>query len=81
MQKKQLNQKDNFKIFGVTTLLIITTHILPNISRSKGKQTLKFGQVIKYDNEKDFSSKIMQKMQQRDQFQITFCFLKKLYMT
>ena len=26
----------------------IAIHILPNISRSKGKQTLKFGQVIEY---------------------------------
>ena len=27
----------------------VTIHILPNISRSKGKQTTKFGQVIKYN--------------------------------
>ena len=25
---------------------ILTTHILPNISRSKGNQTMKFGQLI-----------------------------------
>ena len=27
---------------------IITIHILPNISRSKGNPTMKFGQIIKY---------------------------------
>ena len=27
---------------------IITIHILPNISRSKGNQTMKFGQLIEY---------------------------------
>ena len=26
----------------------ITIHILPNISRSKGNQTMKFGQLIEY---------------------------------
>ena len=31
----------------------ITIHILPNISRSKGNQTMKFGQLIKY-NQIDF---------------------------
>ena len=28
--------------------LTITIHILPSISRSKGNQTMKFGQVIEY---------------------------------
>ena len=28
---------------------IITIHILSNISRSKGNQTIKFGQLIKYN--------------------------------
>ena len=27
-----------------------TIHILPNISRSTGNQTMKFGQVIEYNN-------------------------------
>ena len=31
----------------------ITIHILPNISRSKGNQTMKFGQLIKH-NQIDF---------------------------
>ena len=43
MQEKRLDQKDkvNFKIDDVTTIAI---HILPNISQSKGNQTMKFGQ-------------------------------------
>ena len=52
MLKKQLNKKDmvNFKIFDVAAWLrILTILILPNISRSKGNQTLKFGQVIEYN--------------------------------
>ena len=27
---------------------IITTHTLPNMSRSKGNQAMKFGQIVKY---------------------------------
>ena len=45
-------------------LQTITIHILPNISKSKGIQAMKFGQLI--EEEKYFSSKIMQKMWQRD---------------
>ena len=44
---------------------IITIQILPNISQSKDNQTMKFGQVIEY-NEKYCSSKVMQKMKQGD---------------
>ena len=36
-------------------------HILPNISRSKGNQTMKFGQLIEYNHEKHFLSKIIPK--------------------
>ena len=32
----------------------ITIHILPNISRIKGNQALKFGQVIEYNNRNIF---------------------------
>ena len=32
-------------------------HILPNISRSKGNQTLKFGQVIEYNKRNIFLEK------------------------
>ena len=38
MQLKQRDYEDkvNFKMYDMTTLLTITIHILPNISRSKG---------------------------------------------
>ena len=32
----------------------IAIHILPNISRSKGNQTMKFGQIIEYGKETFF---------------------------
>ena len=45
----------------------ITIQILPNISRSKGNQTTKFGHLLENHNEKYFSSKIIQKkMRQGD---------------
>ena len=43
----------------------IIIHILPNTSRSKVNQVMKFGQLIKYNGE-IFFKKIMQKMRQRD---------------
>ena len=50
----------------------IAIHMLPDISQSKGNQTMKFDK-IEYDKrniwiwqEKHFSSKIMRKMRQRD---------------
>ena len=52
MLKKRLNQKDqgNFRIYDVTTWLTnICKHILTNISRSKGNQTMIFGHLIEYD--------------------------------
>ena len=39
---KRLDNKDKIK-------QIITAHILPIISRSKGNQTMKFGQLIEYN--------------------------------
>ena len=35
----------------------ITVHIFPDISRSKGNQTMKFGQVIEYSKGKNFLQK------------------------
>ena len=35
----------------------ITIHILPNISRSKGNQTMKFGQLIEYNMRNIFVEK------------------------
>ena len=46
-------------------LQTIKIHILANILQSKGKQAMKFGQLIEY-SKKYFSSKIMQKMRQGD---------------
>ena len=37
-----------------TTWETITLNILPNISRSKGNQTMKFGQVIEYNKRNIF---------------------------
>ena len=44
-------------------LQTIAIHIFPNISQSKGNQTMKFGQLIEY-NKKKYFSKIMQKTKQ-----------------
>ena len=41
---------------------LITKLILTNISKSKGNQTMKFGQLIEYSKKNIFSSKIMQKV-------------------
>ena len=42
--------KVNFKIYGVTTWLTNDCkNMLPYISRSKGNQTMKFGQLIEYN--------------------------------
>ena len=51
--EKRLDYKDkvHFKIYDVTTgQKTIAIHILPNnILRSKGNQTIKFGQLIEYN--------------------------------
>ena len=41
-----------------TRLQPIAIHILPNISQSKGDQTMKFGQVIKYNKINIFLQKL-----------------------
>ena len=43
-------------------LQIIAIHILPNTSRKKGNQTMKFDQLIKYNVKNIFFPEIMQKM-------------------
>ena len=45
---------------------IITIYISHNISKSKGNQAIKFGQLIKYNTRKIFIQNIMQKMRQGD---------------
>ena len=49
---KRRDKKANvdIKIYDLTYWeKIITIHILPNISRSKGNRTMKFGQLLEYD--------------------------------
>ena len=40
---------------------IITIHILPNISPSENNQTMKFGQLIEYNQKKNFLQKSCKK--------------------
>ena len=40
---------------------IITVHILPKVSKSKGNQAMKFGHVIKYDVRNIFLQKLCRK--------------------
>ena len=44
---------------------MIATYTLPNISRNKGNQSMKFGQFIEYKM-RNFSGTILQKMRQGD---------------
>ena len=50
--------KVKIKIYDVTKRQkIITIYMLPNISRSKGNQTIKFGQIIEYNMKNIFFEK------------------------
>ena len=42
-------------------LQTIAIHILPNISQSKGNQTMKFGQLIEYNKRNIFFQKLCRK--------------------
>ena len=55
----------------------IIIQILLNISRLKGNQAMKLGQLMELND--SFSSKVMQKTRGGNQFQTTFSFLKILY--
>ena len=44
---------------GLETIAI---HILPNISQSKGNQTMKFGQLIEYNKRNIFLQKVCWKL-------------------
>ena len=63
--KNRLDYKDkaNFKIHDVTTWLakICNRHILPNISRSKDNQAMKFGRLIEYNKINIFLQKLYRK--------------------
>ena len=68
MQKELLDQKDKVNLKIMTSQpgqQRITTHIVLNISRINGNQTMKFGQLIEYPKRNIFL------------FQTTFCFFKK----
>ena len=54
---------------------IITIHILPNISRRKSNQAVKFGQLTECDVRNTFFENHLKKGQE-NQFQASFCFLK-----
>ena len=43
------------------SLQTIVIHTLPNISESKGKQTIKFGQLIEYNKRNIFLQKLCRK--------------------
>ena len=52
MWEKQFDYKDKLDLKIMTSkpgLQTIPVHILPNISQSKGNQTMKFGQLIEYN--------------------------------
>ena len=49
------------------------------MSRSKGNQSMKFGQLLEYNKRNTFPSEIMEKMRQGD-CQDFSLFLKQLYM-
>ena len=56
----------------------ITIYILPNISQSKGNQTMRFGQLVIYN---EFFFKNHAKYEEgRQVADLSFVFLKKLYM-
>ena len=46
LEETMLKNKVDFKIYDVTTWKTITIHILPSMSKSKGNQTMKFGQLM-----------------------------------
>ena len=56
----------------------ITMHILPNISRSKGNQTMKFGQILE-NNKINFFFRNHAKHEPEKLVRHPFCVLKKLY--
>ena len=61
MWEKQFDYKDKLDLKIMTSqpgLQTIPVHILPNISQSKGNQTMKFGQLIEYNKRNIFLQKL-----------------------
>ena len=52
----------------------ITMHILPNISRSKGNQTIKFGQLVDYNKQNVFLQKSCKTWGRETSFRPVFVF-------
>ena len=52
----------------------IAIHVLPNISRSKGNQTIKFGQVIQHNKKNIFIQKSFRKQNREISFRPLFLF-------
>ena len=59
-------------------LQTIATQILPNISQSKGNQTMKFGQLIEYNKRNVFFQKICRKWGRETKCRRLFIVLKSL---
>ena len=59
-------------------LQTIAMHILPNISQSKGNQTMKFGQFIEYNKRNIFLQKLCQKWGRETSSRLLFTFWKSL---
>ena len=59
-------------------LQTIAIHILPNISQSKGNQTMKFGQLMEYNKRNIFLQKLCRKRGKETSFKHLFIFKKNL---
>ena len=59
-------------------LQTIAIHILPNISQSKGNQTMKFGQLIEYNKRNIFLQKLCRKWGKETSSRPLFIFQKSL---
>ena len=53
------------KLVTLQTGQVITIHILPDVSRSKGNQAMKFGQLIEYNVRNIFLQKSCMKLQKK----------------
>ena len=58
IRKIRLTSKFMTSLLGLQTIVI---HIFPNISQSKGNQTMKFGQLIEYNKRNIFLQKLCRK--------------------
>ena len=59
-------------------LQTIAIHILPNISDSKGEQTMKFGQLLEYNKRNIFLQKLCRKWGKETSSRPLFIFSKSL---